>query len=89
MRSFDSESVRVVRAAAVLRSHGLEPRHLRVWKQMAERELALIEQLVLPLLRQRNPLSRDEATRLAESVDGAGNDLRAALVERALRNLLA
>ena len=88
VRSFDAESVRAVRAAAVLRSHGLEPRHLRVWKQMAERELALVEQLVLPLLRQRNPLSRDEAARLAETVDEAGNDLRAALVERALRILL-
>lgn len=89
VRTFDPEMVRVVRAAAVLCSHGLEPRHLRVWKQMAERELGIIEQLILPILRQRSALSRDDAARLAHAVEGAGNELQRALVERALRQLLA
>ena len=34
---------------------GLEPRHLRPFRTAADREVGLVEQVVAPLLRQRNP----------------------------------
>ena len=60
--AFDETALDVARAAAFFVGKGIEPRHLRGYKLAAERESALIEQLTLPLLRQRNPQSRAQAT---------------------------
>jgi DNA-binding transcriptional MerR regulator len=88
VRVIDAESVDAVRAALTLRAHGLEPRHLRVWKQSAERETALIEQLVLPLLRQRGSGGAEQAANLARTVEEAGAALQRAIAQRAIRRLL-
>ncbi len=87
-RTYDADSVRAVLAAAELCSRGLEPRHLRIWRQSVDREMALIEQLVLPLLRQSNPTARDHAGAVARDVERLGEDLRSALAARALRHLI-
>ena len=47
------------------RKFGIEPRHLRLYRNAVDREMGLIEQVIIPLLRQRNPESRQRA------VDGA------------------
>ncbi len=41
--------------------YGVEARHLRLHKHAAEREAGFIEQIVLPLLKQRNPEARQRA----------------------------
>jgi hypothetical protein len=40
---------------------GIEPRHLRQFKVAADREVGLVEQVVTPMLRQRDPQSRQRA----------------------------
>ncbi|WP_345712625.1 MerR family transcriptional regulator [Kineococcus glutinatus] len=50
---FDGEALEVVRAAAGLAAFGIEARHLRAFRTAADRELALVEQVVAPLQRQR------------------------------------
>ena len=88
-RTYDSESVRAVIAAGALHRLGIEPRHLRVWRQSVDKELALIEQLVLPLLGQRHHDARGQASELAAEVVKAGTELRAALSDKALRYLIS
>ena len=46
---------------------GVEARHLRGWRVAAEREAGLLDQLVQPLLRQRNPEARAQAMPAARS----------------------
>jgi len=87
-RTYDGDSIRAVMAASQLCSRGLEPRHLRLWRQSVDKEMALIEQLVLPLLRQRNPAARDHAADVAMDVERLGEELRAALASKALRHLI-
>lgn len=87
-RTYDADSIRAVHAAAQLCARGLEPRHLRLWRQIVDKEMALIEQLVLPLLRQRNPIARDQAGSLAMEIERLGEELRAALASKALRHLI-
>ena len=45
--------------------HGIEARHLRMYRAFAEREAGLFEQVLLPYRRQRNPeaqaRTRDDA----------------------------
>jgi DNA-binding transcriptional MerR regulator len=84
---YDDGALAVARAAAAFARHGVEARHLRIWKNAADRESDLMQQVVLPLLRQRNPQARRQALDTLSDLSRAGADLRAALVERAVRNI--
>ena len=86
--TFDGDDLRVVKLAAELLGGGLEPRHLRMYRQFADREASLAEQLVSPLLRQRNPDSRRDATDQAERLAEVGGELRRVLLAKQLRSLL-
>jgi DNA-binding transcriptional MerR regulator len=83
--SFDDAALEVARAAAVFVDKGIEVRHLRAYKLAAERETTLIEQLTLPLLRQRNPTSRAQAADAIAELTRQGGELRHALLRQALR----
>lgn len=85
---FDGDALLAAKAAAGLLEAGLEPRHLRMYRQFADREVSLHAQLVQPILRQRNPQARQRATELLDGLAGHGTDLHAALLRRELRDLL-
>jgi len=78
----------VARAAAGLARHGIEPRHLRVYRTRAEREAGLIEQLVAPVLRARSEEARTRATEKLLELAGLSAQLHTALLEARLRDLL-
>ena len=85
---FDGDDLQIARAAAELLALGLDPRHLRMFRQFADRESALYQQLVTPLLKQRNPDSRrGAATQLGDLVRHGGR-LHRILLGRELRELL-
>ncbi len=86
--SYDGDDLRVTRIAGELLERGLEVRHLRMYRQFADREAALVEQLVTPLLRQRNPDSRSAAIDQAEHLAASGGALYQALLAKQLRAAL-
>ena len=79
---FDAASIEVAKAAARFQDLGIEVRHLRAWKTSADREVNLYEQRILPLLRQRNPASREEALNMLDEFMALGGELRSALILR-------
>ncbi len=83
--TFDSDDLLAARAARELLRLGLEPRHLRMYRQFVDRELALFEQLVTPLLRQRNPEARRQATRQLEQLASSTGRMKRALLAQTLR----
>jgi DNA-binding transcriptional MerR regulator len=85
---YSTSDLAIVKAAAAFLERGVEARHLRGWKQSAEREASLFEQLVLPLLRQRNPQSRHQAAVSLGELSAHGAELRTALLTAALRQHL-
>ncbi|MGO9343284.1 MAG: MerR family transcriptional regulator [Acidimicrobiales bacterium] len=85
---YDESEVAVARFAAEFAQFGIEPRHLRLYKHSAEREAGFVEQLVLPLLKQRNPEARNRATEMVSDLTRLGQGLRDALVQRNLKDLL-
>jgi DNA-binding transcriptional MerR regulator len=85
---YDGDSLRLARVAADLLEAGLEPRHLRMFVQFAERQSALVEQLVVPLLRQRNPEARRSARDRAERLGERGIALHRLLLGTRLRKIL-
>jgi DNA-binding transcriptional MerR regulator len=78
----------VARAAAGLARHGIEPRHLRVYRTGVEREAGLVEQLVAPVLRARSEEARTRATEKLRELAGLSAQLHTALLEARLRELL-
>ncbi|KPC78218.1 MULTISPECIES: MerR family transcriptional regulator [Streptomyces] len=83
--SYDAEAVNVARLVADLGRFGLEPRHLRAVKAAAEREAGLVEQVVAPLRRHRNPQTRAHAEATAKELAELSVRLHAALVQTALK----
>jgi DNA-binding transcriptional MerR regulator len=79
---FDAASIEIAKAASRFKELGIEVRHLRAWKSSADREVNLYEQRILPLLRQRNPASREEALNMLNEFSILGGDLRNALIMR-------
>jgi hypothetical protein len=84
---FNAEAVIIARTGAAFAGVGVEPRHLRAWRNAADREASLFEQLVMPLLRQRNPQARRQAAELLEQLAQLGGELRAGLVTEAIRDI--
>ncbi|WP_101256573.1 MerR family transcriptional regulator [Streptomyces barkulensis] len=82
---YDAEAVAIARIVADLGRYGLEPRHLRVVKASAEREAGLVEQVVAPLRRHRNPQTRAHAETTARELATLAVRLHAALVQSALK----
>jgi DNA-binding transcriptional MerR regulator len=82
---YDEDALIVANMAAAMIGHGVEPRHLRMYKTAADREASTYEQLVLPLLKQRNPAARQQAAEVLADLAQLGEGLRAALVRSALR----
>jgi DNA-binding transcriptional MerR regulator len=65
----------------------LEARHLRMYKLFAEREAALFEQVVAPLVRQRNPEARARARDTIEALARLGGRMRDLALRSAVHGL--
>lgn len=85
---YDADALLVAKAAAELAGFGIEPRHLRLFKAAAEREIGLVEQVISPQLRQRNPEARARAEETARELAALSVRLHAALVKAGLRPAL-
>jgi DNA-binding transcriptional MerR regulator len=85
---YTSADLAIAEAAAGFMQHGVEGRHLRAWRQAAEREASLFEQMILPLLRQRNPKARQQAVATLTTLSSLGGQLRSAIVRSALSHHL-
>jgi DNA-binding transcriptional MerR regulator len=85
---FDEDALAIAQLAGRFARHGVEARHLRMYKNAADRESGLFAQVVMPLIKQRNPRSRLQAGAALEELSGLGGDLRQALLGQALRDTL-
>ncbi|MDP9070539.1 MAG: MerR family transcriptional regulator, partial [Actinomycetota bacterium] len=82
---YDEEALVVANLAAGFARFGIEARHLRLYKNAAEREAGLFEQVVTPLLKQRNPQARGQATEALGDLSHLGQRLRAAMLRQAVK----
>jgi DNA-binding transcriptional MerR regulator len=85
---FDEDALAVARIAAGFMRHGIEPRHLRMYRAFADREAALFEQVLLPYRRQRNPQAQARTTEALGELAGLGRRLRTVMLRQAVRREL-
>lgn len=86
---YNESTVTLLRGLVALDRHGIEPRHLRVLKQSAEREVALVESAVSSLLRRTDALSRERAAELAPALTSQIDEVRGVFVKEALSRILS
>jgi DNA-binding transcriptional MerR regulator len=86
-RYYDETEREIVRAVTELSRYGVAGRNLRVFKTSAERESALLQQILAPGLRSRNPERRKEAVEALENLAAVASHLKHLLLVRDLRRI--
>jgi DNA-binding transcriptional MerR regulator len=84
---YDETDREIVRAANELSRVGVGARNLRIFRSSADREAQLLEALLGPSLRSRNPERRKEALQSLESLAATVSHLKHLLLVRDLRRL--
>jgi DNA-binding transcriptional MerR regulator len=82
---YDGDALVIAKTAGELAVFGLEPRHLRAFKTAADREVGLVEQVVSPLQRGRDPGAKARAEEAARQIAALSVRLHATLVKSGLR----
>jgi len=88
VRYFDETEREIVGAVAELARYGVGGRNLRVFRSSADREATLLQQILAPALRSRNPQRRKEALEALENLAAVTTHLRHLLLVRDLRKIL-
>lgn len=87
-RYYDGDDYIVLSIVTDFFAHGVEPRHLTMYRHFAEREASFFEAIVMPVLRQRNPDARRTATRSLRELARTSRKLKQALLRNNLREYL-
>ena len=83
-RLYGPDALEVAATVAALGGYGVQPRHLRAIQAAVDRETALIEGVVAPILKQRGPAARELAGQTAAELAALAVRLHQALIEGAL-----
>ena len=84
---YDADALVIAQTAAGFLQHGIEARHMRSYKVAVDREAGLFEQIVLPVLKQRNPEARQRARETIAELVRLGQQMRGVLLSRELRDV--
>ena len=88
-KRYSAGDAEVAAVCAQLASFGIGPRNLRAFRTSADREASLLEQLVGPGLRTRNPERREAALDDLRTLAELGQELSQLLFWRALKQVAA
>jgi hypothetical protein len=83
-KHFDGDALMIAKVVGELAAFGIEGRHLRAFKTSADREVGLVEQVITPLLRQKNTDSKARAEEVAREIASLSIRLHASLVRAGL-----
>ncbi len=84
---YDETEREIIRAVTELARYGVGGRNLRVFRSSADREAALLQQILAPALRSRNPERRKEALEALENLAAVASHLKHLLLIRDLRKI--
>jgi DNA-binding transcriptional MerR regulator len=88
VRYFDETEREIIAAVAELARYGVGGRNLRVFRSSADREANLLQQILAPALRSRNPERRKEAVDALENLAAVATHLKHLLLIRDLRKIV-
>jgi DNA-binding transcriptional MerR regulator len=86
-RYYDEAEREIIRAVSELARYGVGGRNLRVFRTSADREAQLLQSILAPALRSRNPERRKEAVEALENLASVTTHLKHLLLIRDLRKI--
>jgi len=86
--SYDENDLLVAKAARRFFEYGVQARHLKMYRQFADREAAFFEQIVTPVARRKDPQGQAEAARSLGELAGLAKQMKEAALAASLRQLL-
>ena len=86
-RYYDETEREIIRAVSELARYGVGGRNLRVFRSSADREAQLLQSILAPALRSRNPERRKEAIEALENLASVTTHLKHLLLIRDLRKI--
>jgi len=84
---YDETEREIIRAVSELARYGVGGRNLRVFRTSADREAQLLQSILAPALRSRNPERRKEAIEALENLASVTTHLKHLLLIRDLRKI--
>lgn len=85
-RFYDGENLVLLRILKDFFKYGVEPRHLTMYRHFADREANFFQAIIMPVLRQRNPDARRQATEALSDLARVSRRLKQALLRANLRD---
>jgi DNA-binding transcriptional MerR regulator len=87
VQHYDETEREIIRAVSELARYGVGGRNLRVFRSSADREAQLLQNILAPALRSRNPERRKEAIEALENLASVTTHLKHLLLIRDLRKI--
>ena len=88
-RYYTETDLEIAATCGQLASYGIAPRHLRTFRTSADREAGLLEALIAPALRSRNPQRKKQGTDDLQTLGELAQDLSQRLFWRDLHRLVS
>ena len=84
---YDENDLLVAKAAKGFFAHGVEARHLRMYKQAVDRETAFIEQIISPVAHRKDPDATKRAGETAHELADLSRTMREAMLRASVQSL--
>lgn len=81
---YDEHDLVIAKAAARFFEFGVEPRHLKMYRQAAEREAGFLEQIIAPALHRRDPAAQRQAAATLGELERLSRTLHDAALKTSL-----
>jgi DNA-binding transcriptional MerR regulator len=83
---YDPDDVKILRIAHQFSRYGLEPRHMRMYENLTDREVMVFEQIILPSLKSKDPETRKRALDNLSQLVNLSRELKDALLKNRVKD---
>lgn len=85
---YEKEDVKIIRLASDFLRYGIEPRHLKMYKNLADREEEFLGGIFFPLLRQKDPEAKRSAVENLIQLTSLSRELKDLLLKNRVKPYL-
>ncbi|MGQ9474849.1 MAG: transcriptional regulator FtsR [Actinomycetota bacterium] len=82
---YEREDVKILRIAREFARYGLEPRHMRMYENLTDREVMAFEQIIMPALKSKDPETRRRALDILLQLVNLSRELKDQLLKNRVK----
>jgi DNA-binding transcriptional MerR regulator len=87
-RCYSSTDIKLMVIAREMAKYGIEPRHLRMYTSLAEKESALFQQILLPMTRHKGEDRLERIKEVLENLSDLSDQLKTLLLQKKVKDYL-